>query len=189
MSASQKVNAIFAWSQLLFELARAEIRRLHPDAGEHEVFFRAAARRLDRDTMLRVYGFDPERADMTDSASALRRVLDAFDRLGVPHLACGSVASGAHGLYRATADVDLVADIRAAQVADLACELGNDFYADQDLIREALRTGRSFNLIHYSTASKFDVFPLSPDPYQQSQFARRRIEEVDYGGGEKINYR
>jgi hypothetical protein len=47
---------------LLFELEHTEIRRSHPNFQRAEVFLRAAARRLDRNTMLRVYGFDPELA-------------------------------------------------------------------------------------------------------------------------------
>jgi hypothetical protein len=33
---------------------------MYPRAGEREVFLRVAARRLDRETMLRVYGWDPD---------------------------------------------------------------------------------------------------------------------------------
>jgi len=60
MTASEKMQGMFAWSQILFEMSRAAIRRQHPDADEHEVFLRTAARRLDRETMIRVYGWDPE---------------------------------------------------------------------------------------------------------------------------------
>ena len=33
---------------------------MYPEAGEREVFLRAAARRLSRETMMAVYGWDPE---------------------------------------------------------------------------------------------------------------------------------
>jgi hypothetical protein len=33
---------------------------MYPDAGEREVFLRVAARRLDRETMIKVYGWDPK---------------------------------------------------------------------------------------------------------------------------------
>ncbi len=44
------------------------------------------------------------------------------------------------------------------------------------MIREALRQGRAFNVIHRVTGYKFDFFPLTSDPFQQSQFERRRCE-------------
>jgi hypothetical protein len=31
-----------------------------PEADEHEIFLRTAARRLDRETMIRVYAWDPQ---------------------------------------------------------------------------------------------------------------------------------
>jgi hypothetical protein len=50
-------------TRMVFETAQAEIRRLHPGIDEREVFLRAAARHLDRETMMRVYGWDPESKD------------------------------------------------------------------------------------------------------------------------------
>lgn len=41
-------------------VSEAGVRSAHPGATDREVFLRAAARRLPRDWMLRVYGWDPE---------------------------------------------------------------------------------------------------------------------------------
>ena len=62
MTASEKVRGIFQLSRMLFETAEAEVRRLHPGIAEREVFLRTADRHLDRETMIRVYGWDPESA-------------------------------------------------------------------------------------------------------------------------------
>ena len=62
MTPSEKVRGIFQLSRMLFETAEAEVRRLHPGIAEREVFLRTAARYLDRETMIRVYGWDPESA-------------------------------------------------------------------------------------------------------------------------------
>jgi len=63
MSASEKVNGMLNLARMAFDTAQAEIRRQHPGIGEREVFLRAAARHLDRDTMIRAYGWDPESVD------------------------------------------------------------------------------------------------------------------------------
>ena len=60
MTVSEKLQAILRLNAMLFEMTRAEIRRLHPEADEHEIFLRTAARRLDRETMIRVYAWDPQ---------------------------------------------------------------------------------------------------------------------------------
>ncbi len=47
-------------SAMLIGMSEDSVRRMYPDASEREVFLRAAARRLDRDTMIRAYDWDPE---------------------------------------------------------------------------------------------------------------------------------
>jgi len=61
MSASEKVEGMLELARMAFETARAEVRRHGID--EREVFLRAAARHLDRETMMRVYGWDPQSVD------------------------------------------------------------------------------------------------------------------------------
>jgi len=60
MSPSDKVRAVFEMTDMLMRLSEAGVRQLYPDASEREVFLRAAARRLGRETVARVYGWDPE---------------------------------------------------------------------------------------------------------------------------------
>ena len=125
---------------------------------------------------------------MTGLEAALRRLLDALNRLGVPCMVGGSLASSIHGVPRATMDVDLVADLRPDQVAPLVSQLASDFYADAAMMRDAVRAGRAFNLIHYPSSYKFDVFPLSPDPYYQLQFQRRETTELPVPGEESLRF-
>ena len=64
---SQKLKQVFEMTELVLKAAEAGVRQMYPDAGEREVFLRAAARRLDRETMVKVYGWDPrlhERASL-----------------------------------------------------------------------------------------------------------------------------
>jgi hypothetical protein len=39
------------------------------------------------------------------------------------------------------------------------------------------KQGRPFNLIHYATSFKVDIFPLKSDAYSRESFARRRFEQ------------
>ncbi|MCC6540326.1 MAG: hypothetical protein IT162_22460 [Bryobacterales bacterium] len=58
----QKLVMALRASGELMRLAEEDVRRLHPDADDREVFLRAAARRLGRDLMIRAYGWDPAKA-------------------------------------------------------------------------------------------------------------------------------
>ncbi len=59
MSPSDKVQAVFALTDMLLRFSEAGVRQVYPAASDREVFLRAAARRLGRETVTRVYGWDP----------------------------------------------------------------------------------------------------------------------------------
>jgi hypothetical protein len=120
---------------------------------------------------------------MTATPTApLRQIIAALDRAGIPYAVGGSVASSFHGSPRATNDVDFVADILPAQAESIARELGQDFYADPDMIRDALFNGRGFNVIHLKTTYKFDFFPVLGDTFAAQQLARRVSVQSDLLG-------
>jgi hypothetical protein len=123
---------------------------------------------------------------MASPNAAFRRLVEVLDRLKIPFFVGGSVASSTYGVARATRDVDLVAGVEARHIAALVAELGKEFYIDPDVIGEALGAGRSFNLIHYATAYKFDIFPASDSAYVQAQFQRLSPTAVSLGGDEHI---
>jgi hypothetical protein len=122
-----------------------------------------------------------ERGRVSDFGQALQALVEALGRGAIPYLIGGSMASGIHGIYRTSLDVDLVADIHPGQIPSFIQELGGEFYADAGMMRDALESGRSFNLIHFASSYKFDIFPLSNDPFQQSQFSRREMRDMVLG--------
>ena len=119
---------------------------------------------------------------MTAPAYGFKRVLEALHQLNIPYMVGGSLASSIHGIPRSTRDVDIIANIEVEHVAPLCAELSREFYADPEMIQEALRRGRSFNLIHHASSFKFDIFPLSPEPYSQLEFERRTTAEHNFEG-------
>ena len=104
----------------------------------------------------------------------LLRVTQTLERLGVPYAVGGSLASSLHGVMRSTLDVDIVADIKPEHVPALVSAFSTEFYADEAMIRDAIKHRSSFNLIHYETAFKVDIFIRKLRPYDQVQLNRRR---------------
>jgi len=121
-------------------------------------------------------------------AKAVGELLSVLDELGIGYYAGGSVASSIHGVPRFTGDVDLVADLKPEQTDLLASKLSQEFYADAEQMREALRFGRSFNAIHFATGFKIDIFPLGKDAFNVGELARseKRVWEVDSTGGVEL---
>jgi hypothetical protein len=62
MTATEKIEAVFQQNELLRRLSEARERQLHPDDTDREIFLRVVAHRLDRETMLRMYGWYPDDA-------------------------------------------------------------------------------------------------------------------------------
>jgi hypothetical protein len=100
-------------------------------------------------------------------------VIDALEKLNVRYLIGGSLASALYGVPRATMDADLVADLRMENAEPLARALASAFYVDAEMIRDAIRQQRSFNVIHLETAFKVDIFVRKQRAFDESQLARR----------------
>ena len=78
---------------------------------------------------------------------ALFQLVDAFKVIGIDYVVVGSIASSLHGDYRASADIDVIADVNAAQIHPLVQALSDDFYIDDLSVSKAIAQGRSFNVI------------------------------------------
>ncbi|MCP4110861.1 MAG: hypothetical protein GY749_35920 [Desulfobacteraceae bacterium] len=105
-------------------------------------------------------------------------IAEVFDRLQIPYLTGGSLASSLHGIPRATQDVDMVADIKPHHVALLAEALKTTFYIDAVTVQEAIQRGSSFNIIHLATMFKVDIFVLQEDIASQEEMARREKYQI-----------
>lgn len=117
-------------------------------------------------------------SDIDDLLSALQPVAEFLDQLGVRYYVGGSVASSFHGASRSTIDVDLNCEMRADHVSALLESLGNEFYASETAIREAIRHRSCFNLIHYPTGFKIDVFVNRGRDFDLDSLARARRQPL-----------
>jgi len=115
-----------------------------------------------------------------------RRIAVVFEKLKIPYYIVGSLASSFHGIPRATADVDLIADIKEPHVQSLFQSLHNDFYVDEDRIRIAILDRSSFNVIHLSTMFKIDVFLSKNDDLSREEMSRREKYQVTEEKGQDL---
>ncbi len=117
---------------------------------------------------------------MESVAQALRILTRALERLQIPYLIGGSVASSALGVLRATMDVDLLVRLPSDAVGQLVETLGSDWYADPDAMRDALKRDRPFNVIHKPTGEKIDFFP-SVSEFHEEELKRASVKELNLG--------
>jgi hypothetical protein len=105
-------------------------------------------------------------------------VTDVFEQMNIPYAIGGSFASSLYGVMRATMDVDIVADLRLEHIPQFVAVLSPIFYADDEMIREAIEHRSSFNLIHYETAFKVDVFIPKLRDFDRMQLERREVSII-----------
>jgi hypothetical protein len=120
-----------------------------------------------------VTAFDP-----IEIALIVTRVLDD---LGIPCTVGGSIAASFAGEPRASIDIDVVAALDEARIADFVSSLGDEFYADADALRRAVRDRSHANLVHQRSQLKIDIFIAGSTPLDEQQLRRRLA--VDLGDG------
>lgn len=114
------------------------------------------------------------------------KVVNVFEKLGIPYYLGGSLASSAFGIPRATLDADIVADIKSEQVAYMEELLKREFYIDTEMINHAILHKSSFNLIHLEMLFKIDIFILKDRPFDRQVFIRRVQRAVSEDASQKL---
>jgi hypothetical protein len=109
------------------------------------------------------------------------KVSGVFEKLGIPYLIGGSLASALYGMVRTTQDADLVAEMRLEHVQPFVAALQDEFYVDDEMMVEAIQRNSSFNIIHRETMFKVDVFIPRPSPFLRSQLDRAQKQIFSFG--------
>lgn len=111
---------------------------------------------------------------MDDTLKAAMAAASILEEMGVRWFLGGSLASSVHGIPRATFDADIMADLRPQHVRPFLKKLGDEWYADEGAIMQAMQNRSSFNLIHFATAMKVDVFLPKLRRFDGGEFTRSR---------------
>jgi hypothetical protein len=105
----------------------------------------------------------------------LELAVHLLERVGIPYMVTGSVASSHHGRPRTTHDADIVIDpdVEAFErLLLLVVEAG--LYVGAETARDALRRRRQFNLIDPDSGFKVDLILRKDRAFSREEFARRQ---------------
>jgi hypothetical protein len=108
--------------------------------------------------------------DLTGAIASVTGTLEAHE---VPYFVTGSLASSMHAEFRATNDIDIVADFGGVDLRALMRAFDNEFFADPEQAVASVGHGQSFNLIHRTSYLKVDFFPAN------SAFNRVALERAE----------
>ncbi len=111
----------------------------------------------------------------------MSNIARVFDNLSLPYLVTGGMAVLVWGRPRFTADIDIVVEIKPADVDGLVKALralGEAGYIDEDVANESVKRGGEFNFIDGITGVKVDFWVSQNSVFDLSRFKRRSTKEI-----------
>ncbi len=119
--------------------------------------------------------------DQDELITAVFSVSATLDAHNVPYFVTGSLASSTHAEFRATNDIDIVADFAAVDLRALMRAFDAGFFADAEQAVACIRDGHGFNLIHRTTFLKVDFFP-AVSAFDRAAIERAQLVVLGPGG-------
>ena len=177
----QKADKLSSWTKGCLELCLIGLKQRYPSAKLSKLryeFAKATLKSYFTDSIYQYLSEYNHTLMLTDPISLALDVAAILNRLDIPYLIGGSVASTLMGEMRATEDVDIVVDLTIEKVVPLLQSLQPRFYVSEDAVQDAIRFKRSFNLIDNESLGKVDIFILKDNPFPQIEFQRRRSQLV-----------
>lgn len=117
---------------------------------------------------------------MVNQQEFFETVLKSLERLEIPYMIAGSVATVVYGEPRLTNDMDVVVELRPQSVEPLAQDFRPpDFYCPQTAtILEEIRRRGQFNILHVASGSKVDIILRKHTEHGAAEFARKQLQPL-----------
>jgi hypothetical protein len=119
-----------------------------------------------------------------DAWREVRKAVRLLERMKVPYVLGGSLASSVQGAPRATNDADIMVTPFPGREPEFAAEYGEEYYVSLPAIVDANRRRSSFNIINTLIGFKVDFFVQKPREFDASAMARRQTRFVPEGATE-----
>lgn len=116
---------------------------------------------------------------LSEELEVLKIVAGRLAQAGIPYMVTGSIAMNHYAVPRMTRDIDLVAELSAADADRVGDLFEDEFYVDRGAVRHAVETRSVFNMIHAALVVKVDVVVRKETEYRRTEFARRRRVAIE----------
>jgi len=116
------------------------------------------------------------------------RVTGILEKLGVPYVIGGSLASTLYGMVRTTQDSDIITEMGPEHIDEFVSSLQDEFFIDEEMIADSIQHNSSFNIIHRDTMFKVDIFIPRQRPFQRSQITRAQRQTFELESAMSANF-
>ena len=111
---------------------------------------------------------------MSEELQVLKIVTERLNKADIAYMISGSIAANYYTVPRMTRDIDIVVELKEADINKFVGLFKDDFYLDKETIREEVTQEGIFNLIHNQYVIKIDFIVRKETEFQNISFSRRR---------------
>lgn len=109
----------------------------------------------------------------------LKDVVRRLDKIDIEYMISGSIAMNFYATPRMTRDIDIVVVIEKSDIDKIFSEFKNDYYVDDEMIRDAFDNNSMFNIIHTIEIVKIDFIIRKNNEYRLLEFSKKRKIKLD----------
>lgn len=177
----QRVEMVAQHTRGVNRLCLSGVKRRNPSAPLAVIREKFAAAKLGALHQGLTLSTEDEAMWVQDSISLAQRLDQIFEQHRVAYYVTGGVAASAHGEPRSTIDLDLVVQIPASSVEEMAVVLTAEGFSCSGLDEVRRGVSSCFQAIDSATITKADIYISKGSAFADAQMARRlRIEEGFY---------
>ncbi len=108
----------------------------------------------------------------------IRILTDILDELKIGYAIGGSIASSIYGTPRFTQDADIAVQPFLSVAEQFYEKLKDSFYISKEAMYQAINSRGSFNVIHFETAFKIDIFTANSE-FEKLLLTRSKKNKID----------
>lgn len=116
---------------------------------------------------------------MNEELEVLKEVTKRLDKVKIVYVISGSIAANYYTIPRMTRDLDIVVEMKEADISRFVRLFADDFFVDREMISEEVKKKGMFNLIHTKYVIKIDFILRKESAWQEMMFARRQKIRID----------
>ena len=94
---------------------------------------------------------------------------ERMENLGIGYMLTGSMAMMNYSVYRFTADVDVILELKSEDEKRIISGFEPDYYVPHNAVSSAISSERMFKVIHQETAFKIDCVIKKSTPFQKKR--------------------
>jgi len=105
----------------------------------------------------------------------LSELAAVLERFGIRYAIGGSVASSLYGKMRFTEDIDITVEPFDNCAKEIYENLKTQYYISKESMLQALKSRTSFNIIHFETSLKIDIFVCRNESFEKQLLSRNKM--------------